>query len=220
MTEFAHGGTQPIATLTLPDGGAADGCSVDPMTNNLAVVFKSSGGDIAVFPNEQGTPSLYRTGLDSTYCGYDDKGDLYVNGYGGGGAYSLGELPLGSGTFNVYKLDNSVGTPGQVQWDGQYISYESLDTPAIFRLSVSGSQAKIVSTVSLRGIKHRLMPSWIYNNNVMIPYNIRGSRQNVVGAWKYPKGGRVIRSIRKFDSFKKREIMFAGVTVSVHSYLK
>src|ERR1700688_4758776 len=36
--EFAHGGTTPIATLSLP-GNSAVGCSVDPVTGNLAVVF-------------------------------------------------------------------------------------------------------------------------------------------------------------------------------------
>ena len=35
--EYAHGGTVPIATLSVPNGyDAQGGCSVDPMTGNLA----------------------------------------------------------------------------------------------------------------------------------------------------------------------------------------
>jgi hypothetical protein len=214
VTEYAHGGTQPIATLSL-NGSLADGCSVDPKTNNLAVVFKSYGGDIAVFPNEQGKPALYDTGIDSTYCGYDDSGNLFVNGYGNGGAYTIAELPAGLSTLSTYRLDNSVGTPGQVQWDGKYITYESLDTPIISRLKISGSKATIVGTVTLKDIRHTQLQSWIYDGNILVPYNAIGSRQNDVGVWKYPKGGKIVKSIRKFDSFKKHQITFEGVALSV-----
>lgn len=37
VVEFAHGGASPVTTLTFP-GYLAVGCSVDPTTNNLAVV--------------------------------------------------------------------------------------------------------------------------------------------------------------------------------------
>ena len=47
--EYAHGGTEPIATLDLP-GSNAIGCSVDPTTGNLAVVFSGSGKNVAVVP--------------------------------------------------------------------------------------------------------------------------------------------------------------------------
>src|SRR5579871_1307812 len=43
VTEFAHGGTTPIKTLSLP-GNEAFGCSVDPTSSNLAVVFESDNG--------------------------------------------------------------------------------------------------------------------------------------------------------------------------------
>ncbi|MGB6739997.1 MAG: hypothetical protein WBE59_06045, partial [Candidatus Cybelea sp.] len=55
VTEYAHGGTSPVATLTLP-GNASSGCSVDPITNDLAVVFQTQ---VAIFQNEQGNPSVY-----------------------------------------------------------------------------------------------------------------------------------------------------------------
>jgi hypothetical protein len=215
VTEYAHAGTQPIATLTLPGGFiSAGGCSVDPTTNNLAVVFRSSGADIAVFPNEQGTPTLYGSGIDSTDCGYDSKGNLYVDGYGANSTYVIAESDFGSNGFTAFRLPNDVGVPGQVQWDGTYVTYEGLDKPMISRLTFSGSDVTVVSTVTLKDIRHRQAISWIYGGNIVIPFIDRGSRPNIVGTWKYPKGGKIVKSIRKFDPFAKRTIFFEGVTVS------
>ncbi len=215
VTEYAHGGSQPIATLSVP-GTSPGGCSVDPKSNNLAVVFKGSGADIAVFSNEQGKPTLYDSGIDSKYCGYDNQSNLFVSGYSSG-AYAVAKLSAGSGVSQTYILDKSVGTPGQVQWDGQYIAYQSEDQPAVIsRLSFAGSRATIVSVVALKGIRHRQLASWLYNGRVVVPYNDRGkTHTNIVGVWKYPKGGKIVGSIRKFNSYKKSEINFAGVTVSV-----
>ena len=75
--EFPHGATSPSATLTVP-GKLAQGCAVDPLSNNLAVIFKGSSADVAVFPNEQGTPTLYQSQIDSNFCGFDGSGDLFV----------------------------------------------------------------------------------------------------------------------------------------------
>jgi hypothetical protein len=47
--EYAHGGTSPIATLSLP-GNSGAACSIDPSTGNLAVVFSGSDADVAIFP--------------------------------------------------------------------------------------------------------------------------------------------------------------------------
>jgi hypothetical protein len=214
ITEYAHGGTQPIATLNVP-GSIAAGCSVDPNTNNLAVVFKGNGVDIAVFSNERGTPKVYGSGIDSKYCAYDDHDNLFVSGYYYS-APAVSELPNGSGSAQAYILDGSVGTPGQIQWDGHYVSFESEDQPAIFsQMTFSGSKVTIVGTVSLKGIKHRQNQSWIYGGNVIVPFNDRGTSRNVVGIWRYPKGGKIVKSIRKYDSYKKAGINFAGVTISV-----
>ena len=49
VLEYSHGGTSPIATLSLRGDDAA-GCSIDPGTGNLAVVFSESGANVAVFP--------------------------------------------------------------------------------------------------------------------------------------------------------------------------
>jgi hypothetical protein len=212
VTEYAHGGTEPIATLNLP-GNDALGCAVDPKSNSLAVIFNGSGVDVAIFTNEQGTPTLFGSHLVSSYCGFDNKGNLFVNGthYQQPG---FAELPKGATQFTELSIPSSVGLPGQVQWDGSYITYESSDqTRQISRLSISGSTATVIGTTKLN-IRHRSSASWLYGSNVVVPYNIRGERANVIGIWKYPKGGNPKKTIRHFSYYKKSTISFNGVAVS------
>src|SRR5262249_38235435 len=58
ILEYTHGGSSPIATLSLP-GDQARGCSVDPVSGNLAVVYSGSDTNLAIFPGAQGSPVLY-----------------------------------------------------------------------------------------------------------------------------------------------------------------
>ncbi len=80
---FAHGGTTPIRKL--PATGAPDGCSVDPATGNLAVTNESSYlyGTIAIYAKAKGNPKPYfNDTVDATFfCGYDDKGNLFIDGW-------------------------------------------------------------------------------------------------------------------------------------------
>jgi hypothetical protein len=214
VTEYAHGGTEPIATLDL-SGSMAEGCSVDSATNNLAVVYKGNGADIAVFSNEQGNPTLYISQIDSFYCGYDNAGDLFVDGMNGQQP-GFSELRNGAGQFAELSIPYTVGLPGQVQWDGRYITYESSDqTRQISRLSISGSAATVVGTTKFTSMRHRSWPSWLYGNRVIVPYNVRGERANVISIWKYPKGRHPTKTIRKFPPYKKTNIDFIAVTLSI-----
>jgi len=213
VVEYAHGGTAPVATLNLPGGGGG-GCTVDPISHNLAVVFESSSASLAIFANEQGTPTQYETHILSNYCGYDGSGNLFVNGFDNQ-AFALSELPIGSSGFTKLSISQSVGEPGQIQWDGNYMTWETVDKPTIVsRLSIVGSAAKIVGTTTFN-TKHKAFQSWISGNIIILPYNIRGTRPNVVGVWKYPKGGKVVSTIRKFGEYAKRTISFQGVTLSL-----
>jgi hypothetical protein len=215
VTEYAHGGTSPVAVLNLP-GYSARGCGVDPATNNLAVVFSASDADVAIFANEQGSPTLYQSHIGSEYCGYDDSGNLFVDGNNGQN-YALSELPRGGTEFTTLSISDLVGGPGQIQWDGSYITWEGRGNPVvtISRLAISGSTATIVGTTRLGSIRHRGSQSWLYGDKIIVPYFDRGSRFNIIGVWNYPKGGKVRQTIRKFDSYAKRTISFQGVTLSV-----
>jgi len=212
VLEYAHGGTSPISTLSLP-GNEARACAIDPRTGDLAVVFTGISADVAIFPNAQGTPSQYDSHLTSLYCGYDNAGNLFVSGYSSE-QVQLVELPSGSGTFNGLSISHRVGQPGQVQWDGNYITYESRgsDDIKVSRLVISGSRATIVGSTHFKGGLRNANQSSIYGNVIVIPYSIRAGRVNKLGLWAYPKDG---KSVRKFGNFGQGKLaQFMGVTVS------
>jgi hypothetical protein len=153
VVEFAHGGTTAIATFSLP-GNQALGCSVDPMTGNLAVVFNISS--VAVFSSGSSNPAVFSALLEASYCGYDNSGNLFVDGYDSEKS-GLAELPKGGDSFEKLSLDQSVGQPGQVQWDGEHLSYESIGRGqnTISQLSISGSSATGVGQTVLRRVKNQ-----------------------------------------------------------------
>jgi hypothetical protein len=210
VVEFAHGGTTPIASFTLP-GTQALGCSVDPMSGNLAVVFNVSY--VAVFSSGSSSPTVFSALLEAEYCGYDNSGNLFVDGYDGE-EFGLAELPKGGDSFEKLSLDQSVGQPGQVQWDGQHLSYESIGKgqQTISQLSISGSSATLVGQTVLRRVKRTLQQSWIYKDSVIAPYSNR--RSDAVGIWKYPKGS-PIKLITKFGNYDRKTFFFTGATISV-----
>lgn len=213
MLEYQHGGISPIATLTLP-GNDAFGCSVDPTTNNLAVVFHTSGGpDIAIFAKESGSPTLYASKIDSFYCGYDNAGNLFVSGRAPVKA-GLSELASGQSTFTLMSISKDLGNPGQIQWDGAHMAYESRATknPSVSQLSISGSVATVIGSTKLTDKVKNVTQSWIYNGQVLVPYSTRTVRVNKVGFWPYPQGGTPAKTI-KFEGGKAWNIQ--GVTVSV-----
>ncbi len=219
VLEFAHGGTKAVATFNLP-GDSATGCSIDPTSSKVAVVFKGSGSDVAVFQDATGTPSLYDSGLDSIYCGYDAAGDLFVDGYTGSGD-GLSELAAGASQFQNLSVDKQVYVPGEVQWDGEHITWQDQEKRAgvIYQLSVSGSHVTTVGSTKLKGSYDWPEQSWIYKSQVLIPFSDhRPQRGTRIGLWKYPQGG---NSIATFKTFGKHEkyLSLDGITVSVPASL-
>ena len=211
---FAHAGTTPIATFAVP-GDFAGGCSADPLTGNLAVVYDASR--VAVFKPGSGEPVTYDSGLEATYCGYDGAGNLFVDGWGSGEKVGLAELPKGGEAFLALSVSQSVGAPGQVQWDGKYITYESIGYPplVISQLEVYGSQATVVGTTTLQGIRRGSRQSWIYKDTIIAPYSTHGPYDKNIGIWKYPKGGKPSRKVTRFRGYSKENIGFYGATLSV-----
>jgi hypothetical protein len=211
VVEFAHGGTTPIATYSVAYTPPV-GCSVDPESGSLAVV---NGAQVAVFPAGSQNSTSYNSLLDAHFCGYDNAGNLFVSGNDGQNS-GLSELPQGSSGFQKLTLDQSVDGPGQVQWDGQNLTYESNRAGAstISRLSISGSSAEVIGQTRLKRIHRWLWQSWIYKDSVVAPYSNRGSQGNIVGIWKYP-GGSLIKGVTDFGNFDRKTFSFTGATISI-----
>ena len=192
ITEFAHGGTSPINTFS-GYGYYYNSCSVDPKTGDLAVAFLGHRSEyapgIAIFKNGSGRQFTY-TDADFEYleyCGYDDSGNLIADGYISGGGVELAELPAGLKKLETVRSSLGIVKPGQVQWDGKYMTIADEKEGRIYRVKIKGSAATLIGTTKLHGFASTTFASWIYDGAVIVPFGKGGV--GYVGFWKYPEGG-------------------------------
>jgi hypothetical protein len=168
VVEYAHGGSKPIATL--PDRGEyPEGCSVDPTTGNLAVTNFSSNsgsGSVSIYAGAQGNPQTYSdpTLLEYRFCGYDDRGNLFVDGAGAGSTFAFAELPKGSATFTDITLSQSVEWPGGVQWTGKDVAVGDTDAHVIYE--VAGRTGKVKRSTQLTDANY-VNQFWITGKKVV-----------------------------------------------------
>lgn len=179
---YAHGGTTPIRQLDA--SGAPNGCSVDPVTGNLALTNMSSYlyGTIAIYPKAKGKAQpYYDDTVDATFfCGYDDKGNLFIDGWDRSANPIFLEMPKGKKSFNITKF--AITTPGGVEWDGKYVAVSDRGTGKIVRTNASGD---IKETVKLRG-GGAVDQFWIQGSTLIGP---NAAVNGTVPFWHYPGGG-------------------------------
>ena len=204
--EYAHGDTSPIAILDVPHTGAM-GCSIDPTSEKLAVSGGSSSDGVVStfaykpkrgwrFPKTYSVPGM----TEGSFCGYDNKGDLYVDGVHQSSAFELAELPKSANRFIRITLNQSINSPGQVQWDGKHLAIgdTGVSPSIIYRFSLSGSGGTEVGSTTLNGSK-MVEQFWIQGKTVVGPdYYYSGAG---VGFWPYPGGGNPDRTISLYDPF-------------------
>jgi hypothetical protein len=234
--EYAHGSETPIAELN--DPGFASSCTVDPMSGNLAVSnsydvsnpYNPHLGSIAIYTGAQGNPTIYYSRKFATgACGYDDHGNLYL----AGGTLSSNQwllVRLGKGASHLQRvsLDQKVYGDGlfspSVQWDGQHMTISSVvgtrrsrnrGSVAVYQLSISGSQAKVIGTTKLVALRPNMHggQSWIQGNAIVgIDYR---NNEGWVSYWAYPKGGEPTHNIRNIVPLNQGQL--TGLTISVAS---
>ena len=211
LLEYAHGGTVPIKTYHEP--GFTHGCSIDPVSGNLAVLHdpaSSAPGGITIYhhargkPHEYTTPNVFRV----YFIGYDGQGNLFVDGTDMHVTFEIAELPVGSQTFEAVTLNQSIVLPGAIQWDGQHLAVGdqvSIYGPSkIYEFSISGSTGTLVGTTPLLN-SCDVLQFWIQGHHV-IAGNVCAPH---VLYFSYPKGGSSIKTISR----KLKEPV--GVTVSL-----
>jgi hypothetical protein len=224
--EYAHGGTNPINALS--DPGVAGGCAVDRTTGNLAVTnprdfnnpYYAYTGDLAVYAGAQGQPTMYypKPPLAGFIFGtYDDRGNLYLSA--GDNSHpdyvDLVRLSSGSSSFEMISLPEKFYGPASVQWDGKYVTFSSggdHDPLLVYRLHISGSNAKLIATTQLTSQKNLSKgQAWIRGHTIIGTDYIRHGYQDV-SFWAYPKGGKPEHNINKAGV---RGYQLWGVAVSV-----
>ncbi len=224
ILEYAHGGTEPISTLS--DPGWPNGCAVDPTTGSVAVTNLSANdppdyhGDVVVFPDGHGPPAEYS---DSSipfflYCSYDATGDLLVDGYDASND-GIAELPARGQSLGDIALDQSIG-PSSIQWVDAYQAFVVAGNSGdphglnyLYQVQVSGSSGTVSGPTILRTERHHSSEGyqfWTGDGRVVSPGLVRGDVAALLDFWKYPKGGRPTKSINRPDGAH----YLSGVTVS------
>jgi hypothetical protein len=216
IIEYAHGGAQPIANL-MEYGVYPYGCSVDPTTGNLAVTnFESNPigpGSVAIWAGARGGSRTFTAPNFNVYlfCGYDNGGNLYIDGLNSGTMQSLfAVLPKGGASFTDVGLNHNIGYPGGVQWDGKDVAVEDVASDTVYRVKVSGSSGTVVGSSHLNVRSHLVVQFWIAGRTLIVPYGLLNRRVKKVGFWPYPAGGSPTKTIAVSNATE-----FVGVTVSL-----
>jgi hypothetical protein len=204
IVEYAHAGKTPKATLNNPGASALLGCSVDPTTGNLAVTdwggLSSGGAGVWIYAGAKGSPKEHRhsTLQRAYFCGYDNRGNLFVDGLDGKSTFELLELRNGGTSLQPIALNQTVNYPGGVEWDGEYVAvgdqtYQDRHESAIDRISVSGSKGTVEGTTLLTG-SCDVTQFWI--SNAVIAPDVCA---NTVSTYHYPAGGKPSKTLRGFQ---------------------
>jgi hypothetical protein len=151
VTEFAHGLKTPLQTIRVGDNLQPTGCSISPINGDLAVATLGTPfGSVEVFKHAEGK---VRHSYQSDVCvgpqalGYDNKGNLYIEGLGGGSQVLLCELPFKSGKLQVDSFDQSINSADGVMWDGKYVTLADGLSGSVNLYQVKSSHKGVVKTV-------------------------------------------------------------------------
>lgn len=210
ILEYAHGGTSPIATLNDP-GYYPVGCSVDVTTGNLAVAnyVTTSGagqGGVVIYKQAKGSPKIYTEPkiVSMSFCGYDDAGNLFVDGLTSDNAFAFAELSSGGTSLKNIVLNQKIGVPGGIQWDGSHVTVGDRSTNVIYQFTITGTNGKKAGSTHLTGASE-VNQFWIDGLRVIGSDPVAGN----VKFWNYPTGGSSAKTITGL-------VQPVGATVSLH----
>ncbi|MBV9719241.1 MAG: hypothetical protein JOZ77_07970 [Candidatus Eremiobacteraeota bacterium] len=158
VVQYSHSGTF-LKSLTDRNGYPV-GCAVNDSTGDLAVtnIFDQSGNaSVDVYADARGKPTVYSnaTQIENFFAAYDNKGDLYVDGFSSSG-FSLSEIRSGSSKMKTLSISGgTIYFPGGVNWSkatGLVIGDQDWNNAPEswqYALSVSGSTATITGSTPL-----------------------------------------------------------------------
>jgi hypothetical protein len=215
LYEYSHGGTKPIRTLT--DPGEAIGCSVDRSTGDLAATnftgtTPSSPGDLVVYKRARGKPKVYSDSKITafSFCAYDGEGNLFADPYPFASNLPSGvlaELPAGSASITHIALTQDI-RPTSLQWSGdKFIALAPREhvrrTTPVYEITIAGTVGHVSAPVLLGARttwEPNLVQLWLQGHTLIGPCCNR--RYKYVNYWKYPEGGKPIKSVpRGYEHF-------------------
>ncbi|HEY1429921.1 MAG TPA: hypothetical protein VGF18_10130 [Candidatus Tumulicola sp.] len=145
-------GTKLLKSLSVSSNDMPSSCAMN-LEGDLAVgmLDGTDSGDVAIFKKAKGRPKFYKSSLTQEYFnGYDDKGNLFFDGFAGRD-FQLDELPAGSSTTKVITTSNTVQFPGSVQWDGKYMNVFDQLANQMYQYEIKGTKATLMNTITFTG---------------------------------------------------------------------
>jgi hypothetical protein len=183
LNEYKAGGTKVLKTLSLASYGDPAACAVSHTGDVVASLI--TGGEVVVFSHATGSGTKYNDALQETFFAtYDSSGDLFVNGFNAEFIPAVSEMPAGSSTFHIVSLPNSIEFPGNIQWDGKYVTVNDQEAYKIYQYTVSGSSATLEGTVAYSGASD-CDDTWIFKGYFLCPDAGDGNAK----VYAYPAGG-------------------------------
>lgn len=180
-----------------------NGCSVDPVTGNLAVTNccgTSRYGSLAIYAKAKGSAKYYTDSSMYVYwfCAYDGFGNLYVSGINNTYDYQLDVVPAGKHKLTRVTLspDISGDVSPSLLWDGEYLAIANPVAGAIFQYAVSGTQATRAHVTKLSEAGS-VGDFWIagsgHSRTLYAP--IRYNSVLSTRVYAYPKGGKPLDTL-------------------------
>lgn len=203
IVEYKHGTAKPMRTLSDPSGYPI-GCSVDPTTGNLAVSNFDDSGGVVVYQNASGQPTAYSDPEIVEYWspGYDNEGNLYVEGQNASGSFEFAVLFAGNDTFFDISIDATMFFPGGVMFDGKYMAltdqkYGGYPLTGINEVNLEGSKGIVVRGTQLvdtcASNHYTQVPQPWIEKSLVVGGNL--DCQSRFDYWNYMNGGLPVKSI-------------------------
>jgi hypothetical protein len=189
IDEFDVNGTSPIKTLTT-SAGEPVGCAIDPATGNLAATIIENG-EVVIYAKASGAGTVTQSPLiEAFFATYDKNSNLYVDGFNDEDEFGLVELKKGSSTWETLSTSNSIEFPGNVQYDGKYVTVNDQEAHDIFGYTCSGTSCTLEQTTALDGSSD-CDQTWIAKGYVICPD--AGNDDGEI--YKYPAGGSIVATL-------------------------
>ncbi len=94
-------------------------------------------------PKAAGSGKSYPSGLsEAFFATYDKNGNLFVDGFNNSG---VGVVEFGRAAYRLLapvSLSNTIGFPGNIQWDGKYVTVNDQDAFELYKIIPSVDSAR------------------------------------------------------------------------------
>jgi hypothetical protein len=207
VREYAHGAIAPARTLADHQGSPA-ACAVDPNTGNLAISNfmgpSSTSGNVIVYQAAKGTPIAYApAGFANCFMlAYDNNDNLFVDGRNSSGTVLLAELPKGKNAFRSISMNQAIGFPGGVAWDGEFLAVGDQLSSTIYQFKVANGKATVQGSTVLAGATD-VFQFFLTGSTSKHPQatGVLGADfgASTVGKWDYPAGGTPLKALTGLD---------------------